>query len=415
MGISPALRRAGLVAAMAAIAAPALMVVQPGVARAYVSPPSFTVSLSPDNVVPGPGQPGAQTADVGVNFDGQGGLCWWMDTSVLTGPTTVGIYQGAAGGNGPLVVPLKFYWQGSTCQIVDQTVLDAIEADAAGFYLQIASTAYPDGATRGQLELVLPTNVFDVSVWLCSPGTKFPVDRMDLMNAACGSVVLPQDVNPPWPGTTTIGFGGGFPIDFRVDGPEGFSQTIDRAIVGYPGGWCNPETLICTFGLHTYEWSGIPLGSVTVTPLAGPDGASFAYTDLVTPDEGVSWTRGPNHSVTVDLSEQYFVEVEFFYVAPDHVTTPLVAAPTVEVGTPEDGSASVPLTVTSAAQVRGPGGVRYQLQMSKDGRPFHMASMGTSPVSVVNVAASHTYRFRVRALDWRGGVSDWAEGSDVTV
>jgi hypothetical protein len=83
-------------------------------------------------------------------------------------------------------------------------------ADSSG-YLQVNTAAYPSGATRGQLELVIPTTSLDVGTWMCPQGTK--IDPQGDWRQVCGAVVLlsagiepnlgmttAQDGHPPLPG-----------------------------------------------------------------------------------------------------------------------------------------------------------------------------------------------------------------------
>jgi hypothetical protein len=152
-----------------------------------------------------------------------------------------------------------------------------------------------------------------------------------------------------------------------------------------------------------------------VTPIAAPPGAKLAYVDVWTMD-GLPWSRGANGSVTIDLSNAWtFPMVTYIYTAPVSTAITLEAAPVVEIGSPEDGTTDVPLTVSYGALVRGGGTVRYDLQVSTDGGPFKMIDVTTTPVTTVSEPAGHTYVFRVRAFDDHGAKSDWVEGEAVAI
>jgi hypothetical protein len=402
------LRSAGYTLAVAAVAASALTFAIPQLARAY-SAQSYVVNLSPDNVVPGPGQPGAYSGYTAVWSDEPGTLCWYSDLSAIHSPIAAAIFQGSAGSSGPFVIELPPIWiTWDNCTAVDQSLLDAIAANPGGYYLQIISAAYQDGATRGQLELEVQTTTIDVATWVCPQGTK--IDPAGKWRDACGAVVLPAAGLTPNLGMTTSAFGGAYAIDYRVQA-EGFDQTIDSATL-MSACWCNAATRHCNDGNVPYEWAGVPMSQVTVKPIAAPPGAKLAYVDVSSAD----WSRGANGSVSIDMSNAWgFTLVTFIYTAPVSTATTIEAAPVVEVGTPDEGTTDVPLTVSYGALVRGGGTVRYDLQVSVDGSPYKMVDVTTVPVSTVKEPAGHTYVFRVRAFDDHGAKSDWVEGEAVTI
>jgi hypothetical protein len=91
-------------------------------------------------------------------------VCWDITYSNLTGvPVAAHIHQGAAGVNGPVVIPAPavsftgLTASGTTgCVGVAGTVAQAIVANPAGFYANVHTTDFPGGAIRGQLATSTP-------------------------------------------------------------------------------------------------------------------------------------------------------------------------------------------------------------------------------------------------------------------
>lgn len=76
------------------------------------------------------------------------------------------IHQGAAGVNGPIVVNLSTLIDGnalSGCVVADPAIIQQIQADPAGFYVNVHNAEYPAGAARGQL---VPGNTEPVQLFL---------------------------------------------------------------------------------------------------------------------------------------------------------------------------------------------------------------------------------------------------------
>ena len=123
---------------------------------------SKTIYLDWHNVVPaGSGDPnmfGDGTVSVSA---GQARICYDLRVFVYPGdgsnwpPVSTGIYQGAAGSNGPLVVDLNpDYSAGpevSGCVRVSSTIAHNIQKNPSGYYFLITSINHPEGAVRAQL------------------------------------------------------------------------------------------------------------------------------------------------------------------------------------------------------------------------------------------------------------------------
>ena len=113
-----------------------------------------TLLLTPDAVVPTQGEFGASaTATVKT---GRGEICFTTTIGNLSGYIlTIGIYQGGAGGNGPMVVRLSPSPIGinqlNGCVPADDALVRDISRNPTHYYIQINTTLYPDGAVRAQL------------------------------------------------------------------------------------------------------------------------------------------------------------------------------------------------------------------------------------------------------------------------
>ena len=83
-------------------------------------------------------------------------LCYAILVTGIDTPTAAHIHEGAAGVNGPVVVPFEPPATGDPgemgeCITADAAVLARIRQNPAGFYVNVHNAAYPGGAIRGQL------------------------------------------------------------------------------------------------------------------------------------------------------------------------------------------------------------------------------------------------------------------------
>jgi hypothetical protein len=105
--------------------------------------------------VPGPGDPdGAGTAAIRLRA-GEGRICSQLNVSKITLPASAAhIHVGAAGQAGAVVVPLtapNADGIASGCVGVARTLVTAILANSHGYYVNVHTSDFPDGAVRGQL------------------------------------------------------------------------------------------------------------------------------------------------------------------------------------------------------------------------------------------------------------------------
>lgn len=123
---------------------------------------SKTIYLDWNAVVPaGSGDPNMfGDGTVSVNA-GQAQICYNLRVFVYPGdgsnwpPTSTGIYQAAAGSNGPLVVDLHpDFSSGATasgCVDISSTLAHNIQKNPSSYYILVTSINRPDGAARAQL------------------------------------------------------------------------------------------------------------------------------------------------------------------------------------------------------------------------------------------------------------------------
>lgn len=104
---------------------------------------------------PGPGAlKGQGQARVEVNQT-QSEVCYELEVSEVPGITMAHIHEGAVDVAGPVVVPLDPPSGGivENCVDVDQGLADNLAANPNGFYVNIHTGEFPDGAIRGQLHV----------------------------------------------------------------------------------------------------------------------------------------------------------------------------------------------------------------------------------------------------------------------
>lgn len=114
---------------------------------------SYTANLSGQQEVPGPGDPdGTGSAEVTV-VEAIDNVCYKLNVQNIATPTAAHIHRGAVGTAGPPVVTLAPPTNGASdgCVSAPADVAAAIEANPAGFYVNVHNAEYPGGAVRGQL------------------------------------------------------------------------------------------------------------------------------------------------------------------------------------------------------------------------------------------------------------------------
>jgi hypothetical protein len=134
----------------AGLLAVAMVVASPG----WAAQTRFKASLTPGEEVPGPGESGASGTAAIVLNPVTNYVCYTLNWSGLSGPPTAAhIHAGPKGQAGPIVVTLDVSnGAGSTsCVESNAKVVQAIQSNPEGHYVNIHTASHPKGAIRGQL------------------------------------------------------------------------------------------------------------------------------------------------------------------------------------------------------------------------------------------------------------------------
>ena len=78
-------------------------------------------------------------------------VCWQFHLTGIEDPTFAHIHKGGPTVSGPIVVPLGATYSSSGCKSANASTTAAILGDPAGYYVNVHSQKFPDGAMRGQL------------------------------------------------------------------------------------------------------------------------------------------------------------------------------------------------------------------------------------------------------------------------
>lgn len=121
---------------------------------AEIVAPTLHAELIGSAEVPGPGDPdGSGKAEVSI-VDATDNVCYEIkEVRGLSAVTAAHIHRGATGVAGPPVVMLETPTDGhsKSCARADGSLADEIKKNPGGFYVNIHSSEFPDGAIRGQL------------------------------------------------------------------------------------------------------------------------------------------------------------------------------------------------------------------------------------------------------------------------
>ncbi len=116
---------------------------------------NFSTTLSGANEVPPADPDGTGTAAVTVDM-ANSQICYTLSVQNIALPAVAAhIHRGAAGEKGGVVVPFDLApdanGNATSCVKVDSALLNEIATNPAGFYVNVHSSEFPDGAVRGQV------------------------------------------------------------------------------------------------------------------------------------------------------------------------------------------------------------------------------------------------------------------------
>ncbi len=114
---------------------------------------NFRAELNGTSEVPGPGDPdGFGKAEIAIN-DATNSVCTDLEVRDIGVVTAAHIHRGGPGVAGPPVINLDPPDDNDSddCDTVDDSLVDEIRNNPGGFYVNVHTAEYPDGAIRGQV------------------------------------------------------------------------------------------------------------------------------------------------------------------------------------------------------------------------------------------------------------------------
>jgi hypothetical protein len=113
---------------------------------------NFRADLSGSKEVPPADPDGWGRAKVTIN-DAANTICTDLEVRDIGEVTAAHIHRGGPGVNGPVVVTLDAPDDNDSddCDTKDDALVDEIRHNPGGFYVNVHTAAYPNGAIRGQL------------------------------------------------------------------------------------------------------------------------------------------------------------------------------------------------------------------------------------------------------------------------
>ncbi len=120
-------------------------------ASAMAKPTDLKATLDGASEVPAGDADGTGGFSVSVDPD-TNDFCYTLWAEKTAAPTAAHVHAGVAGANGPPVITLEVTGKDDNiCIAVDKAKLDPIVATPAGFYVNVHTADFPNGAVRGQL------------------------------------------------------------------------------------------------------------------------------------------------------------------------------------------------------------------------------------------------------------------------
>jgi hypothetical protein len=127
-------------------------VVRGQLSSTFTAVPPLRAFLSGANEVPPTDPDGSGRASVRLEIE-SGQVCYELSVANIGPATLAHIHRGAAGVNGPVVVPFTAPTEGSSsgCVNASANILNEIAANPANFYVNVHNAEFPGGVVRGQL------------------------------------------------------------------------------------------------------------------------------------------------------------------------------------------------------------------------------------------------------------------------
>jgi hypothetical protein len=317
----------------------------------------YVAELTGDAEVPGPGDPsGSGFVEISIDV-AEGQLCWNLLVDLGEAAVAAHVHEGDAGTAGSVVVTLGTpdeNGESNDCTSgLDSALLQSIVDDPAGFYVNVHTDTYPDGAIRGQLD-GLEIVTLSVGKLACPAGVDGPEDLGGPGDPVC-STVRPGPIDAPPDGYVwdpePVGF------DWAVEVIEPDDNILTEADAsGEGGGTCNVVTLTCgtSFG---YEFGEILAGDTEVTQLTAPPGYEFGWAEAFSltedgPEPVMLGTDGS--TIAFDSSGTEGVVVRFFDIVPAGAEPTPVPTPT---PTPGQGATVRPIVTPPATDTYDRAGV----------------------------------------------------------
>ena len=114
---------------------------------------NFRAEMNGGNEAPGPGDPdGFGKAEIAIN-DATNSICTDLEVRDIDDVTAAHIHRGGPGVAGPPVVTLDPPDDNDSddCDTVADALVDEIRNNPGGFYVNVHTADYPNGAIRGQI------------------------------------------------------------------------------------------------------------------------------------------------------------------------------------------------------------------------------------------------------------------------
>jgi hypothetical protein len=269
----------------------------------------YGATLASDQVVPGPGDPGASgTASVSFSIDPDeppgGSVCVFWDVTNLGVATSAEIGLGAPGEAGTTyldVPPPDEEGQGAGCvRDLDPSVVQPLLDSPTSYFVQVGSEAFPDGALRGQIQVDQIIRV-NVRKFVCPGSIRTPADVLAAPEGTCTVAARTGDIGKPPPGFSWSPKPTEFNMQVRLDTAAGALTLADADLDG--GGTCSGRT--CTPG-RSYTWENLAPGPLKITELTFPTGYKFGWATIQSTTEGgtapAATVDVAHHSISFDMT-----------------------------------------------------------------------------------------------------------------